>query len=168
VALEAEPTRPRTQQHGLFQPVSPEPQKIELTIARIAAFAGAGNVGTPQIEDTHRPDAFRMVPFGSAAAVITKPVPAPAPEEPRTALRRFRPPRVAQVQLSGGRPVRVRSLSINGVVSDYSGPWRTSGEWWTAEPWDRDEWDIALSTGALFRIYLDHRTERWFIEGAYD
>ena len=58
VLLEAEPVRPRTQQHGLFQPVSPEPEKMELTIARIAAFVGAGNIGTPQLDDTHRPDSL--------------------------------------------------------------------------------------------------------------
>ena len=34
----------------------------------------------------------------------------------------------------------------------YAGPWRTSGEWWRDESWARDEWDIALHTGALYRI----------------
>ena len=163
VTIEAEPARPQIQQHGLFQPVSPEPEKMEVTVARITAFVGAGNAGTPQIEDTHRPDAFRMTPFGSVAASSVS-----APEQPRTALRRFRPPRVADVQVAGGRPGRVRSLSINGVVSDCSGPWRTSGDWWSAEAWDRDEWDVALSTGALLRIYFDHRLNRWFVDGCYD
>ena len=166
VSLEAEPARPRTQQHGLFQPVSPEPEKMELTIARIAAFVGAENIGTPQMEDTHRPDSFRMVPFGSTAPQAIPP--AVAADRTRTALRRFRPPRLAQVQLSRGRPARVHSLSIRGVVNDCSGPWRTSGDWWTAEPWDREEWDVALSTGALLRIHFDHRTGRWFVEGSYD
>jgi protein ImuB len=164
IGLAAEPVRPRTQQHGLFQPVSPEPEKMELTIARIAAFVGAGNAGTPQMENSHRPDAFRMAAFGSAASR-----PAPALAEPtRAALRRFRPPRLAQVQLAHGRPSRVRSLAINGVVTNCAGPWRTSGDWWTEEAWDRDEWDIALSTGALLRIHFDHRTARWFVEGSYD
>ncbi len=172
IALAAEPVRPRTQQHGLFQPVSPEPEKMELVIARIAAFVGAGNAGTPRIEDTHRPDAFRMVAFGSPGstqitAQIASQITAP-PEQTRAALRRFRPPRMAQVQLANGRPARVRSLSLNGVVTDCAGPWRTSGDWWTEEPWDRDEWDVALSTGALLRLYFDHRTTRWFVEGSYD
>jgi protein ImuB len=163
VSLEAEPVRPRVQQHGLFLPVSPEPEKMELTIARIAAFVGAGNAGTPQLEDSHRPDAFRMISFGSAVALES-----PLPEQTHTALRRFRPPRLADVQLSNGRPARVRSQSINGMVTNCSGPWRTSGDWWTAEPWDRDEWDVALSTGALLRMHFDHRTQRWFVEGSYD
>ncbi len=165
ISLEAEPVRPRVQQHGLFQPVSPEPEKMELAIARIAVFVGAGNAGTPRLEDTHRPDAFRMAPFGSAVEPLPEAGPHPATS---AAMRRFRPPRPAQVQLTGGRPERVQSLSIHGVVTSYSGPWRTSGDWWSADAWDRDEWDVALSTGALLRIFFDHRTSRWFLEGSYD
>jgi len=45
-------------------------------------------------------------------------------------------------------------------------PWRTSGDWWTTNPWARDEWDIALSDGALYRIYCEPRG--WFVEGSYD
>jgi protein ImuB len=169
VALEAEPARPQIQQHGLFQPVSPEPLKMELTIARIAAFVGAGNIGTPQLEDTHRPDAFQLGSFCNfdGKSDLCKPNEIQT-QYKHAALRRFRPPRLAQVQLSGGRPARVHSLSIQGVVSDCSGPWRTSGDWWTANPWDRDEWDVALSTGALLRIYFDRRTSRWFLDGSYD
>ncbi len=171
VTLEAEPARPRVQQHGLFQPVSPEPQKMELTIARIAAFVGAGNIGTPELENTHRPDAFQMTAFGSSTTKTGTSKAGSAPTiaaAPRTAFRRFRPPRLAQVQVSGGRPARIHSLSIHGVVDDCSGPWRTSGDWWKEDAWDRDEWDVALSTGCLFRIYFDRRTNRWFLEGSYD
>lgn len=163
VYLEAEPARPQNIQHGLFRPVAPEPEKLEITIARISAFVGAGNIGSPRMEDSHRPDAFHMAPFGS----VENSCPA-APEEPRTALRRFRPPRVADVQLAGGRPSRVRCLSIHGVVNDCSGPWRTSGAWWSEEAWDQDEWDVALSTGALLRLRFDRRISRWFLEGSYD
>ena len=167
VGLEAEPARPRIEQNALFQPAAPEPQKIELTIARIAAFVGAANIGTPQLEDTHRPDAFRMVPFGSVAKLANGEI-RPAPEQPRTALRRFRPPQLTQVQVSGGRPARLRSAAVQGVVEDCSGPWRTSGDWWTSDSWQRDEWDVALSTGALLRIYRDLKSGRWFLDGCYD
>jgi protein ImuB len=34
--------------------------------------------------------------------------------------------------------------------------------------WNRDEWDVALTTGAVCRIYQDRTTERWFLEGIYD
>jgi protein ImuB len=45
----------------LFLPQAPQPEKLELVLARLAA-AGA-NAGSPQILDTHRPGAFRMTRF---------------------------------------------------------------------------------------------------------
>jgi protein ImuB len=56
-------------------------------------------------------------------------------------------------------------------VIDLAGPWRTSGDWWTLDPWLRDEWDVllsggALSDGALYRVYCEPRG--WFIDGSYD
>ena len=54
------PVKPQAAQSGLFIPVAPEPVKLELTLARIQAFVGEGRVGTPELLDTHRPDAFRM------------------------------------------------------------------------------------------------------------
>jgi hypothetical protein len=36
------------------------------------------------------------------------------------------------------------------------------------EPWDRDEWDVSLGNGAIYRIHEDRRTGRWFLEGNYD
>jgi protein ImuB len=52
-------------------------------------------------------------------------------------------------------------------VLNAAGPWRTSGDWWTRAAWNRDEWDITLTSGALYRIYREP-DQRWFIEGAYD
>ena len=54
------PVKPQAAQTGLFVPVAPEPVKLELTLARIQAFVGEGRVGTPELLDTHRPDAFRI------------------------------------------------------------------------------------------------------------
>jgi hypothetical protein len=34
--------------------------------------------------------------------------------------------------------------------------------------WNRDEWDVALSDGAVYRIFFDHVTERWFIDAIVD
>jgi protein ImuB len=53
-------------------------------------------------------------------------------------------------------------------VVGLAGPWRTSGDWWTYEAWDRDEWDVALSDEALYRVYLDRRGGGWYLEGSYD
>src|SRR4030095_6851562 len=63
VEVEAIPTKPRIVQNGLFVPLSPEPEKLELTLARLKAVVGEENVGTADILDTHRPDAFSLAPF---------------------------------------------------------------------------------------------------------
>ena len=60
IYLELMPVKLRTTQHGLFLPASPEPEKLEITLARIRELVGAANVGAPELLDTHRPDTFRM------------------------------------------------------------------------------------------------------------
>jgi protein ImuB len=62
---------------------------------------------------------------------------------------------------AGGRRVR-------GKVVQLAGPWRTSGDWWDCDEWARDEWDVELSDGGIYRIYRDLKSSLWFIEGAYD
>ena len=34
--------------------------------------------------------------------------------------------------------------------------------------WNRDEWDVALSDGALYRVYRDRTADRWFVDGIVD
>src|SRR5207344_3309082 len=63
IHLSAEPARPRTAQSGLFLPPSPEPEKLELTLARIAGIVGENKVGSLHLLDTHRAEAFRMHRF---------------------------------------------------------------------------------------------------------
>src|SRR5438132_6907951 len=60
VTIAAEPVKPRISQTGLFIPLAPEPEKLEVTLARLAKLVGANNVGSPELLDTYRPDAFRM------------------------------------------------------------------------------------------------------------
>src|SRR2546426_241681 len=207
VALAAEPAQPRVAQGGLFLPLSPDPEKLEVTLARIAGVVGKGKVGTPELVDTHRPDAFRMGRFtsgvrerGSGVSKIedyrfkifkitdweqssianrqsaisnrqSSRIPNPGPPTPNPesrapdpdsvprpltpgsrplmVLRVFRPPLPATVEVRAGRPARVFSFSgVRGEVVSAAGPWRTSGEWWTEDGWQQDEWDVELKKGA--------------------
>jgi protein ImuB len=160
VRIKMNPAKPRAAQSGLFVPIAPEPVKLEMTLARIEAFVGEGNAGSPELLDTHRPDAFRMIDFGRA-------VPRTHPRaSARLAFRYFRPPRAARVAVANGSPAFVSAEGIRGNVLELAGPWRASGDWWTSGTWSRDEWDIALSDGALYRLFCDPRG--WFLEGAYD
>jgi protein ImuB len=161
--LAANPVKPRAAQTGLFIPLAPEPVKLELTLARIKAIVGETRVGSPTLEDTHRPDAFRLEAFGqtrggTALAANSAGV--------RLALRMFRPPLPARVSLASGQPAHIAADGIRGHVVNLAGPWRTSGDWWTRDPWQRDEWDVALSSGALYRVSCEPRG--WFVQGAYD
>lgn len=169
--ISAEPVKPRRTQHGLFLPSSPEPEKLELTVARVRHLVGAGNVGTPALNDTHRPDSFSMHAFAPSPAPHARrgaQALNPPPESPRLCLRRFRPPRYAQVLVVNHQPVRVLSPSVSGRVLMAKGPWRTSGEWWRSDAWNRDEWDVALEGLGVYRIFREIDSERWFIEAAYD
>jgi protein ImuB len=165
VHIQAEPVKPRRTQHGLFMPSSPEPEKLELTVARLRHLVGEGQVGTPEMADTHRADTFFMRAF-APQAVDERAV--AVAESPRLCLRRFRPPRYAQVIVVNHQPVRVVSPSVQGRVVMAKGPWRTSGEWWQGNAWNRDEWDIALESGALYRLFQEVEGGRWFLEGSYD
>ena len=158
LSLSLKPVHPRTVQTGIFLPVTPAPDKLELTLARIRSIVGEHNVGIPQLLDTHHPKPFKLVPGPPSAN----------PQSRRTsqhAFRYFNPPLPATIDLINNRPVRLSAPGIHGKVLTAAGPWRTSGDWWTSTVWNRDEWDIALTNGALYRIYSD---PHWFIEGSYD
>ena len=178
IQLVAEPVRPRAAQNGLFLPPSPEPEKLELTLARIAGIVGEDKVGSFELLDTHRPEGFRMQRF----------VPS-EPFSPRrhggteknnssndlvTALRIFRPPVEVAVTLQDGKPASIncpKNKEMHGEILWAAGPWCSSGDWWEQEGWARDEWDIAVQGEAgiaLYRLVRDRLGGRWILEGTYD
>jgi hypothetical protein len=88
-------------------------------------------------------------------------------------LRRFRLPIAARVVADRGAPTRVwpaaRHLPGGDVVTS-AGPWRSSGHWWTFDgsAWDRDEWDVEVAGGVLYRLSRDRATGPWSVEGLVD
>jgi protein ImuB len=175
IHLAAEPARPRSAQGGLFLPPSPEPEKLELTLARIAGLVGEPRVGSLELLDTYRAEGFRMRRFMPEAAQKTKRQ--EVLEEGKSAvaaLRRFRPPLRATVTLENGELAHVvcsKKKEAQGSVLWKAGPWRSSGDWWKREAWARDEWDIALQNAdsvALYRLVHDLLGGGWFVEGTYD
>jgi protein ImuB len=85
IRLWAEPVRPRAVQNQLFIPPSPPPEKLELTLARIAGIVGEERVGSVQLLDTYRPEGFHMQPFGVHGAGVEKQIPGCARNEKKIA-----------------------------------------------------------------------------------
>jgi len=73
IHLSADPARPRALQSGLFQPVFPEPEKLELTLARITGIVGEGSVGSVELLDTYREGAFALRHFAPMEPAPTEP-----------------------------------------------------------------------------------------------
>jgi protein ImuB len=165
IAMELMPVQARTTQHGLFLPAAPEPEKLEITLARIRNLVGEKNVGAAEMLNTHRPDAFRMEPVTMALGASVGAAPAVA----KLALRRFRPPCVAQVWCTyQGQPFQLSSAKGSGKIVACAGPWWSSGDWWTKEPWRHQEWDIEVERFAICRLYRDHLKSQWYLAGVYD
>jgi len=197
LAITCEPVKPRVLQTGLFIPLAPEPEKLELMLARLGKLVGPQNIGSPELLDTHRPDAFRVNRFELKQAkrkkANSKQPTANSKQEqanPQSVIRNpksimgfrvFRPPLRALVQSAGGCPKEISAWdkikSVHGKVVAAAGPWRTSGDWWRVDGWARDEWDVAVAgrgQGAggrgqvLYRIYRELGNGTWFVEGVYD
>jgi len=177
IHLSAEPARPRSAQGGLFLPPAPEPEKLELTLARIAGIVGEQRVGAVELLDTHHPEGFRMRRFVAEVARKTPQRKSPDAAQAQaaiTALRRFRPRLRANVALENGQPMRLAcpmKKEVQGDVLWKAGPWRFSGDWWDRDAWSRDEWDLALRNGelvAFYRLVHDLLAGEWFVEGTYD
>lgn len=171
LALSAQSGQSNKVQLGLFAPQTPEPSRLDVTIARLKAIAGDNRVGCPVLVDSHRPGSFRMEDF----TVVSSPnvrKPGTAAHQPRMALRRIRPPATVRVQLQALKPVAFRDRDNSYSVSAAYGPWRTSGCWWSTDPWDTEEWDVLAESngGSPVACLLVHdRTHnQWQLEAYYD
>ncbi|HEV7680754.1 MAG TPA: hypothetical protein VGO68_01430 [Pyrinomonadaceae bacterium] len=176
VSLGCTPVKPRAVQSGLFQPLAPQPDKLEITLARIGNLVGASNLGFAEPLNTHRPDAFTIKPFTVAVGHRQAREQTVKSAAPLLAFRRFRPLLSAEVQLVNGHPIHVQTRNstrkINGAVTRLAGPWRTTGDWWRNDQWARDEWEVLLKDAAdkatLCRIFQELKSGKWYVEGVYD
>ena len=168
VTLEAEPGSTSKVQLGLFSPQLPEPDRLEVTLARLGALVGEGNVGSALLEDTHRSDGFRMEPFRISTAQPALREPAPL----RPAARRLRPPEAAFVTLKDERPQRIHFRNRRYTVARAYGPWRSSGDWWNSSLWGCEQWDLIArgDDGGTLNCCLmrDVLRDAWQMVALYD
>ena len=159
---------------------------------------GTGCAGSPHLLDTHKPGSFTLQRFSdlenSLSQAFPKAISQAHPERsrlirkanqpaqskdlylttnfaPAISLRLFRPALETIVELDGNKPHFVRLWNRQRRVRAASGPWSTSGNWWNAAAWIREEWDVALQTSTgivMYRIYRDCLQSRWFVEGVFD
>ena len=170
--LTAKAGRCGTVQLGLFAPQTPEPSRLDVTLARLRAIVGDDRVGSPVLEDSHRPGQFRMEGFANVAPVRKR-----EPGLPRLALRRVRPPMAVRVtQCTAGLerhgPAEFRDRENRYAVTAAYGPWRTSGAWWSTDGWDLEEWDILAEcnngTSVACLLVCDRARNEWRLEAFYD
>jgi len=193
VEVELGVTPGRIVQHSLLAHDVPAVEDIATLVARLQALMGESRVGAPVVLDTHDPRKSALKPFvAPAVALSARARQRPLGLEPSTrehpvaTMRRFRLPMAVRVVTDHGAPVRVvlneRGPALSeprrgeskgeskGAVTHRAGPWRTSGQWWTADrdTWDRDEWDVGVDTGVVYRLARDRATDRWEVEGVID
>jgi protein ImuB len=164
IYMTADAAAPRVAQNGLFVPCGPDPEKLEVTIARLGKLVGEGNLGCAELVDSYRPESFRMARFVVASEQNKR----RGKNEPKvkenpntratvTGLRVIRPAQAVRVELRDEQPVRVYLRGMRGEVVAASGPWRSSGDWWQEDPWHQDEWDLELEFSAASPVGAQHR-----------
>ena len=191
VSIACEPVKPRVLQNGLFIPLAPQPEKLELTLTRLVKLLGPNNIGSPELVDTHRPGAFHVKRFTLKEKVNSRRKSSHRLSNRQSAIgnrqcplgfRVFRPPLRAMIQADRGYPTQINAWrvnqSIHGNIVRLAGPWRTTGDWWRDDCWARDEWDVAVESRTdgtlsgsllvLYRVYRELRNGLWFVEGIYD
>src|SRR5712664_832985 len=179
IYMAADAAAPRVAQNGFFVPCGPDPEKLEVTIARLGKLVGEGNLGCAELVDSHRPESFRMKRFvastdyakkagkNGSAGILLPCLPRvfegslEGPARPMMdhivqGFRAIRPPQMVRVELRDERPVQVYLQGMRGKVVAASGPWRGSGDWWQEDAWHQDEWDLEIEFPAPSIVAAQH------------
>ncbi|MEO0793822.1 MAG: hypothetical protein AAFX93_01595 [Verrucomicrobiota bacterium] len=164
VTLSLDAVPPLGKQAGLFQHSVRNPWRLAETLDQLAGLVGEERMGSPRPINTHRPDSFTLSSLPTEFSEVdeaTFVLPRIGPN-----LRRCRPAPKAQVQLHARGPAAIRSSIVTGEIQARKGPFCINGDWWTAMPWQLEEWDVEVADKGLFRIARKGRA--WLVIGAYD
>jgi protein ImuB len=167
VDLHAEPGSNSKMQLGLYSPQLPEPGRLDMSLTRIAALVGEGNVGQAVLDDTHAPESFHLEPFQ-----VPSDDSSPMPSQLQVCLRQLRPPQQLSVTLDDTRPASFFFRNQRCVVERAYGPWLKSGEWWEETIWGQEQWDLVARTqdGELLLCCMirDLIQDQWQLVALYD
>jgi protein ImuB len=165
VTLTAEAARPQRAQRGLFQAQFPEPDKLDILLARLRSIAGDHNVGAPELCNSHRDDEVIMTAFHPSLLAVRVSTPKPS----CLALRRFRPAQPVRVSLKNGVPSLLFWQGGRLDLAKVKGPWQSSGYWWDERTWEADEWDaIVEQPQYALRLRYERAPKAWTVAGVYD
>ncbi|MEE2663956.1 MAG: DNA polymerase Y family protein [Myxococcota bacterium] len=170
ISIVTEGSAQRGDQLDLFRPRGPSPGALDRTLAELEALCGSDRVGAPRVADEHRPDAYERGPF-ELARVRDEPARPDGGHAPpgSLAVRALRPPARAEIRVEAGTPVHIRSAITRGRIVTISGPWRTTGGWWSEEGrYALDHYDIQVSDGIVARLCFDWVEHSWRIDALYD
>jgi protein ImuB len=168
VGLRAEPGSTSKVQLGLFSPQLPEAGRLDITLARLSALVGEGNVGSPALPDRHLPGSFRIEPFALPSGDPT----INASAISRVSLRQLRPSEAVFVTLKDARPESLRFRTRRYVVEHLYGPWFASGAWWNRDRYGLEQWDLdaRCEDGSLLCCCMmrDRVRNQWQMAALYD
>jgi protein ImuB len=188
--LIAEPARFRSQQLGLWDLPSTPPSQLYALVSQLSSLVGAHRVGQLELLDSHLPEAsgvkrFEPPPAASRLARTTKAqtqtrtrtqppsttssISASASaQRPGIGLRRFRPPRPAEVNVGPrGEPLSLVAMGVRGRIVSYAGPFRLEVNW-HGEPTVRDSYDVQIGFGGSVYLLAREGAGTWHLLGKYD
>lgn len=152
---------------ALFAADDIDKQLLAVTIARLEAALGEPVVRASMCEAHAIEARFRYEPFALPKRELLERRAAAAPSVvPQLRLLAVRE---IDVRVLRGEPAFVALREAQGgtpqAVVECAGPWRVE-EGWFAAPVVRDEYDVVLEDGDIYRIY--RQGARWYLRGAYD
>jgi protein ImuB len=167
IELDATTTSPNPTQREWFGRQLPNPSRWADTLARLEALLGRGKIGIPVSENTHRPDAFKLIPPLTSSEII----PTHSSVLGALPLHRFRPPKKIAVAHEAQQkfpiPYAILTGPYTGEIFEKRGPFVSSGDWWENEKiWHHIEWDIQLIDHKILRLAFSP-PDHWQLEGIY-
>lgn len=147
-----------------------DPSALEGALNRLQ-----GKFGEPVVFEAEARDAVRPEDAGVWQPLVEVPLrppaggdPEAAPPEPAPVRRWLAVPQAVDVRLDGdGHPQAVRWGGGWRTV-DARGPERLSGDWWTGQPYAREDYRAALAEGGILWLGHDPRTDTWWVLGWLD
>jgi protein ImuB len=129
IRIAVHPRTPRPMQNDMFLPPAPAPDRLQTTLARLAALCGPEHVGALHPQNSHRPEAVELKRFAPPPAAPQSAAQAPGVVN-RLMVRTIRPAQEVEVMCARGHPDFVRGRNLCARVVSIAGPWRRQGEWW--------------------------------------